>query len=133
MDRLTAMREGLKIRLPYIVATVVLLGIEVIIGAYVHDDFVRPFVGDVLVTALLCAMGRIVLPRWRWLPLAVLLFATVVELSQLIELDRILVAEGTAIGAAIGSTFDIADLICYAVGCVIFFTCEMALKRLNKK
>lgn len=133
MDRLTAMREGLKIRLPYIVATVVLLGIEVIIGAYVHDDFVRPFVGDALVTALLCAVGRIVLPRWRWLPLAVLLFAVAVELSQLIELDRILGVEGTAIGTAIGSTFDIADLICYAVGCVIFFTCEMALKRLNKK
>ena len=133
MDRLTAMREGLKIRLPYIVATVVLLGIEVIIGAYVHDDFVRPFVGDALVTALLCAVGRIVLPRWRWLPLVVMLFATVVELSQLIELDRIWGVEGTAIGTAIGSTFDIADLICYAVGCVIFFTCEMALKRLNKK
>lgn len=133
MDRVTAMREGLKIRLPYIVATVVLLGIEVMIGAFVHDDFVRPFVGDVLVTVLLCAMGRIVLPRWRWLPLGVLLFATVVELSQLIELDRILGVEGTAIGTAIGSTFDIADLICYAVGCVIFFICELGIKRLNTK
>lgn len=133
MDRVTAMREGLKIRLPYIVATVVLLTVEVLIGAFVHDDFVRPFVGDVLVTALLCTMGRIVLPRWRWLPLVVMLFATVVELSQLIELDRILGVEGTAIGTAIGSTFDIADLICYAVGCVMFFICELGIKRLNTK
>ena len=133
MDRLTAMKEGLKIRLPYIVATVVLLGIEVIIGAFVHDDFVRPFVGDALVTALLCAMGRIVLPRWRWLPLAVLLFAAAVELSQLLELDRILGVEGTAIGTAIGSTFDIADLICYAVGCAMFFTCELGVKKIKTK
>lgn len=133
MDRLTAMREGLKIRLPYIVATVVLLTVEVLIGVFVHDDFVRPFVGDVLVTVLLCAMGRIVLPRWRWLPLGVMLFAAAVELSQLIGLDRILGVEGTAIGTAIGSTFDIADLICYAVGCVIFFICELGIKRLNTK
>ena len=133
MDKLTAMREGLKIRLPYIVATVVLLGIEVLIGVFVHDDFVRPFVGDVLVTALLCTMGRIVLPRWRWLPLVVMLFAAAVELSQLLELDRILGVEGTALEIAIGSTFDTADLICYAVGCLLFFACEMTLKRLNKK
>ena len=133
MDRLTAMREGLKIRLPYIVATVVLLTVEVLIGAFVHDDFVRPFVGDVLVTALLCTMGRIVLPRWRWLPLGVLLFAAAVELSQLIELDRILGVEGTAIGTAIGSTFDIADLICYAVGCAMFFTCELGVKKIKTK
>ena len=127
------MKEGLKIRLPYIVATAVLLTVEVLIGAFVHDDFVRPFVGDVLVTALLCAMGRIVLPRWRWLPLAVLLFAAAVELSQLLELDRILGVEGTAIGTAIGSTFDIADLICYAVGCAMFFTCELGVKKIKTK
>ena len=133
MDRLTAMREGLKIRLPYIVATVVLLGIEVIIGAFVHDDFVRPFVGDVLVTALLCAMGRIVLPKWRWLPLAVLVFSFAVELVQLFQLDRVLGVEGTAIGTAIGSTFDIADLICYAVGCAMFFTCELGVKKIKTK
>lgn len=127
------MKEGLKIRLPYIVATAVLLTVEVLIGAFVHDDFVRPFVGDALVTALLCAMGRIVLPRWRWLPLGVLLFAAAVELSQLIELDRILGVEGTAIGTAIGSTFDIADLICYTVGCAMFFTCELGVKKIKTK
>ena len=133
MDRVTAMREGLKIRLPYIVATVVLLTVEVLIGAFVHDDFVRPFVGDALVTALLCATGRIVLPRWRWLPLAVLVFSFAVELVQLFQLDRVLGVEGTAIGTAIGSTFDIADLICYAVGCLLFFACELGIKRLNMK
>lgn len=127
------MREGLKIRLPYMVATVVLLGVEVLIGAFVHDDFVRPFVGDVLVTVLLCTMGRIVLPKWRWLPLGVLVFTIVVELSQLLELDRILGVEGTAIGTAIGSTFDIADLICYTVGCAVFFTCELGIKKIKTK
>ncbi len=133
MDKLTAMRQGLKIRLPYIILTVVLLTVEVLIGAFVHDDFVRPFVGDVLVTALLCAMGRIVFPKWRWLPLSVMLFATVVELSQLLELDRLLGVEGTVIGTAIGSTFDAVDLICYAVGCLAFATCEIGVKRLRSK
>ncbi len=123
------MVKGLKVRLSYIVATVVLLIVEVLIGAFVHDDFVRPYVGDVLVTALLCTMGRIVFPKWRWLPLAVLVFSFAVEAVQLLELDRVLGLEGTVFGIAIGSTFDIADLICYAIGCLAFFVVEVFIKK----
>ncbi len=123
------MRKGLKIRLPYIILTIMLLTVEVLIGAFVHDDFVRPFVGDMLVAVLLCTMGRVVFLKWRWLPLAVLLLATVVELSQLLELDRLLGIKGTVLGTALGSTFDVADLICYTVGCGMFFVCEIGIRR----
>ena len=38
-----------KSRLPYIIAAVVLLIVEILIGLFVHDGFVRPYIGDVLV------------------------------------------------------------------------------------
>ena len=52
----------MKKRIPYLVAFVLLLGIEVLIGLYVRDAFVRPYVGDVLVAVLLCCLARCFLP-----------------------------------------------------------------------
>ncbi len=123
------MVKSFKVRLPYIVATAILLGIEVFIGAFVHDDFIRPFVGDVLVTALLCAMGRILLPRWSWLPFIVMIFSFVVEIVQMFKLDELLGIEGTVLGVIVGSTFDPNDLVCYSVGIAVFSSVEFIFKR----
>lgn len=38
----------MKKRLPYIIAFVILLVTEIYIGVFVHDKFIRPYVGDVL-------------------------------------------------------------------------------------
>ena len=105
------MVTGFKRRLPYIIASVVLLSVEIVIGLFVHDTFVRPYIGDVLVTVLLCCLGRIVFLYWRFLPLAVLIFSVSVELLQLAELDELLGIQGSVFGIIIGSTFDIADII----------------------
>ena len=43
-----------KQRITYAAIFAVLLLIEIGIGLFVHDDFLRPYVGDVLVTVLLC-------------------------------------------------------------------------------
>ncbi len=119
----------IKQRLPYIIASVALLAVEVLIGAFAHDDFVRPYVGDVLVTALLCALGRIAFVKWRYLPLSVLIFSVAVELLQLASLDGKFGLEGSALGIIVGLTFDIADIICYVVGCALFFIVEYYCKR----
>ena len=37
-------------RIGYAIATVILLLIEVLIALYVHDAFVRPYIGDVPVS-----------------------------------------------------------------------------------
>lgn len=42
------MRSNMKKRILYAVATLFLLLIEVIIASYVHDDFIRSYVGDML-------------------------------------------------------------------------------------
>ena len=39
----------MKKRILYILTTIILLAVEVLIALYGHDDFVRPYIGDILV------------------------------------------------------------------------------------
>ena len=112
-------------RAPYIVTSAALLAVEIIIGVFVHDSFIRPYVGDVLVTTLLCCMVRCVFPsKPKLLALWIFIFSAGVELLQLAGIDEILNLEGTIAGIILGSTFDIKDIFCYFCGCIIFFFAE---------
>ncbi len=107
-----------KLRWLYAAAFVVLLGIEVCIALFVHDRFVRPYVGDMLVTVVVYCAARIVFPKQiKFMSAAVFLFAAVVELVQLTDFSE-LFPEGGIIATVLGSTFDPKDLLCYAVGCI---------------
>jgi len=117
--------RGLKKRLPYLLAFIPLLLLEIIIAVFVHDRFIRPYVGDVLVTVLLCCLGRVIHPeKPRWLAVWVLLFSFAVEGLQGLNIAGKLGLTGTWLGILIGSTFDLADMVCYAVGCLLFFFAE---------
>ena len=50
------MEKNMK-RIGYAIATVVLLLIEVLIAVYVHDAFVRPYIGDVLVVVVIYTLN----------------------------------------------------------------------------
>jgi hypothetical protein len=108
-------------RLPYLIATLVILAVEVFIGSFVHDRFVRPFIGDVLVVILIYAFIRIFIPdKVRLLPLYVFIFAVAVELLQLISIVEVLgLQDNRLMSTIIGTSFDIRDILCYFVGCVI--------------
>ena len=111
----------MKKRILYAVATLFLLLIEVIIALYVHDDFIRPYVGDVLVVIVIYTFIRIIVPeKCKLIPLFLFMFAAGVELLQLANIVEILgVADNKFLKILIGSVFDIKDIVCYAVGCVI--------------
>ena len=111
----------MKKRILYAVATLFLLLIEVIIALYVHDDFIRPYVGDVLVVIVIYTFIRIIVPeKYKLIPLFLFVFAAGVELLQLANIVEILgVADNKFLKILIGSVFDIKDIVCYAVGCVI--------------
>ena len=115
-----------KLRITYAVIFGVLLITEVMIALFVHDDFVRPYIGDVLVTILLCAFCRILIPKGiPALPVFVFLFAAFVELAQYLNLVKWLGLENNAFFSTIlGTTFSWPDLICYAVGCCLFWSAE---------
>ena len=98
-------------------ATVV--GIECWIGRYVHDAFIRPYLGDVLVVVAVYLLARAIRPQSsRWLPLWVFLFVAVVECMQgLGWADLPVIRDSRLLRIALGSTFDWRDILCYAVGC----------------
>ena len=100
--------------------------VEVLIALFVSDNFVRPYVGDVLVTVLLCAFVRIFFPdSIKLLPLYIFLFAAAVEVAQFFDIVKLLGLEKISfLSVIIGRTFSFADIICYAVGCALFFIAE---------
>ena len=111
----------LKKRLCYCVSFFVLFLTEVFIAIFVHDAFIRPYVGDILVVGVLYCAIRVVLPtRCKLLSLWVFLFAAGVEVLQYFHLVRLLgLEEHTVLRIILGSTFDGMDLLCYAAGCVL--------------
>ena len=115
-----------KSRTTYAVAFGVLLFIEIIIALFVHDAFVRPYIGDVLVTVLLCCLCRIIIPKGvSALPIYVFVFAALVELAQYVNVVKLLRLENNAFfSTIIGTTFSFVDILCYAAGCIAFWVAE---------
>lgn len=125
------MDDNLKRRIGYAAATVLLIVTEVMIALYVHDDFVRPYVGDMLVViAVYCAV-RIVIPvKCKLLPLYVFIFAGGVELLQYFDLVGKLGLENNVfLRTLLGSVFDVKDIACYAVGCIALGIYEVIIRR----
>ena len=118
-----------KPRLTYAAIFSTLLITEVLIALFVHDNFIRPYVGDMLVTILLCCSCRIVFPKGiHALPIYVFVFAALVEIGQYFHVVALLGLENNKLLSAIlGTTFSFIDLICYAVGCLLFHLAEIWL------
>ena len=110
-----------------------LLAVEVCIALFVHDAFVRPYVGDMLVTLLLCCMCRVAFPdEIRLLPVFVFLFAACVEIGQYFDVVALLgLADNRILSIALGRTFSWMDLVCYAVGCMVAFTLDEIIRKKN--
>lgn len=102
----------------YGVLTVLLIAIEIGIIAGIHDAFIRPYVGDVLAVILLYAFIRsFFYGRVKHLPIMVLVMSIGVELLQLMHVGAWLgLRQGGILSLILGSTFDIMDILCYAVG-----------------
>ncbi len=117
-----------KKRIFFLMLFLFFLCVEILIGAFVHDQFIRPYLGDVLVILLLCCFMRILLPsKPVGLGLYMIVVGVVAELLQLMHLDVLLHLEGTPLGVILGSTFDIIDIFCYVVGGLLFFIFERML------
>lgn len=120
-----------KLRITYFIIFLHLLTAEVLIALFVHDSFVRPYIGDVLVVMLICAFLRIFLPdKINLLPLFATVFSVLVEGLQYFDFVNLIgLAENKVISTVIGRTFDIKDIICYIAGGMIFFAAEHFFRR----
>ena len=116
-------------RLTYLLIFFGLLATEIVIALFVNDAFVRPYVGDMLVTLLLCCLCRVILPdKVRLLPIYVFVFAACVEIGQYFDLVALLgLADNRIISIALGRTFSWMDLVCYAVGCAAAFALDQTI------
>lgn len=124
----------MKKRILYLIATLILLLIEVLIALFVHDSFIRPYVGDMLVVIVVYAFVRIWIPqKCRLLPLYVFLFAVLVEVLQYFNIVRILGLSGSRFfRVLIGGTFDWKDIACYGAGCIVLAVYEIVRVHIEK-
>lgn len=124
-----------KKQLGYLAATLLLLGVEVLIALFVRDAFVRPYVGDVLVVVVIYTFVRIFVPeKMRLLPLYVFLFASCVEGLQAVHIvERLGLSGNRFLSVLIGATFDFKDIICYAVGCVLLGGYEILNRKMTER
>lgn len=113
-------RQIARTRLVFLAAAGMILAVEIYIAICVKGGFVRHYTGDVLAVILLYALTRATFsaPPSN-LPLKIFAFAAASELAQYFGAVQILGIENKILKVMIGGTFDFADLLCYAVGCVL--------------
>lgn len=121
----------MKRRFCCFLAFILILTIEIFIALFVHDRFVRPYIGDVLVVIVLYFLVRIFLPEGcRWLPVLIFLFATGVEFLQYFRLvERLGLSDNRLMRTLLGSVFDFKDILCYGVGCMLLQIGEWVYRR----
>ena len=120
-----------KFNLNYFVLTVLLFITEVCIALYVHDDFVRPYIGDVLVVILIyCFVKSFLNAPVIKTSIAVLLFAFGVEILQYLAIVEKLGLEKNKIArTVIGTSFEWGDILAYIAGIVIVIVLEKIFRR----
>lgn len=115
----------------YLVATILLFIIETLIALFVHDSFIRPFVGDIIVIVLLYTFMKI-FPIKGEVPLiiGIFLFAVGVETLQYFKIVELLGLSSNKIASTIiGTSFDWKDIGAYAIGASLLLMKNYAPKR----
>jgi hypothetical protein len=119
-------RTMFKFNRTYFVLAVILLVVEFIIGAFMHDDYIRPFGGDFLVVILIyCSIKSILKCDVTYTALGVLLFAFVIEWCQRIHLINMLNLQHSPIARVIlGTDFAWTDMLMYTLGILCVWLTE---------
>ncbi len=123
-------RRTLRLSKPYLLLTVLLFATEVLIAVAVHDSFVRPIVGDVLVVVLIYTALRSVLAL-RPVPTAigVFVFACMVEGAQYARVVDVLGLRHNEIArVVIGTSYDPRDFLAYAAGALLVVVGERVVE-----
>ena len=104
----------------YFLLTIILFLIEVVIALYVHDNFVRPYLGDFLVVILMYCFLKSFLKLSVWKAAILMwLFSFFIEGMQYLNIIGILGLEQSKIARTIiGHSFSWMDLFAYTAGMV---------------
>lgn len=110
----------------YFGLTLLIFCVEVLIALYIHDSFVRPYLGDVLVVILIyCFVKSFVKLPVLTAATSVLLFAFIVEFLQYLDIVNKLHLEKSKLARiVIGTSSSWIDLLTYVVGIAIVIGVE---------
>jgi len=120
------MGNRLKFNKIYFAFTISLFIVEILIALYVHDSFVRPYIGDFLVVILIYCFVKSFLniPVFAAC-LYVLIFSYLVEILQYFKIVEILHLQDFKFARIIiGTSFAWMDIIAYTAGIGLTFIIE---------
>jgi glycopeptide antibiotics resistance protein len=117
----------------YLLLTLLLFSIEMGIALFVHDSFIRPYIGDVLVVILMyCFVKSFLKVSVSKATIAVLLFAFGIEMLQYLAIVEKLGLQNNRLArTVIGTSFSWEDILAYLAGIVIVIVYERFVS--NKK
>lgn len=115
----------------YAAVAAFLFVIEVLIALFVRDQFVRPYLGDVLAVMLVYAVLRAATPLGITASLGVALgVALVIEVAQALNmLGALGLADNQVARIVLGGAFDMLDMAAYLAGGVVVPAVECGLRR----
>ena len=128
------MNHILKFQSKYFIITLLLLSIEICIALFVHDNFIRPYIGDVLVVILIyCFIKSFFNLPTLTTAISVLLFSFLVETLQYFKVVNLLGLQNSKIARIIiGTSFAWQDIIAYIVGISIVILVEKSTSKTDK-
>ena len=112
----------MKTRLPYIIGVLLLTGVEVVIGVFEFNQFIRSYIGDVIIVWVLYCLFRSFAPKKfnsYAVAMGILAFSFVVEFLQKAHIADVLGVENRLLRIIIGTSYATEDLWSYAAGTAV--------------
>lgn len=118
----------------YLALSVLLFVTEILIALFVHDSFIRPYVGDALVVILIYCLVKSFLNLPVYLVcLVTLAFAYTIEFMQYLKIvETLRLEKSTLARIVLGTSFSKLDLLAYTVGIFIVWITEKRLAKMNR-
>lgn len=124
-------KQNIKKRILFWIMFLLLVGVEVLIALFVHDKFVRPYIGDVIVVAVLYCFVRGFIPTGvKLLPLYLFMFSTAIEIAQYFNYVTLLgLNHSKFFRVLLGTSFSFTDILCYTAGSAICFAADYIIRK----
>ena len=118
----------------YFRLALLLFVIEVLMALFLHDDFIRPYFGDVLVVILIyCTIKSFIKASVLSVAIFTLLFSFTIETMQYFKIVKLLGMQHSKLAnTVIGNSFSWIDILAYTVGIIIVFFIEQMVNNKSK-
>ena len=121
----------INLNLKYLLATLTLLLLIIYIAIYIPGGFIRDHFGDIIIVIFIyCFIKSFITTESKWLIPGIFIFATLVEIGQYFNMVYHLGLYDISIARiAIGTTFDIWDIVMYFIGCLLLYLYEIIIRK----